>query len=393
MRGLPPPAERWMNSVAVRPGHPYEVAVALAGPVGEGGGVWVSVDGGRTFTPNIEGMEKAGDVFHREIWGRVAELAWGPDGTMVAASHGTGRIFVQSGDAPWQQVGADLPGRPFQVRVQDGKFYMTRGPGGVWRSSDGITWERISSEPAEILAVDTAVPGRLAVAVDGKISVSEDGGENWRSLGRPPMGQISALAFAGQRLMAGTKGGGFFLTRLGGADGEVLAGPVSSGVLPVLEESEVSMPVPLANWSKPWTKSGVLATERADGIAGVVLRTEGGAASGSTGLVFPATGHAFRMTGTWRVGGDGAVAKLAARAFDGAGTQIGWFPLAETTDQSESSFDRQIELPLEAQRGEIVLLFEGDGSVELTGLDFSRADPLFGHPTAAKNQTPNSNTP
>jgi hypothetical protein len=393
MRGLPPPAERWMNSVAVRPGRPYEVAVALAGPIGEGGGVWVSEDGGRSFTPKIEGMEKAGDVFHREIWGKVAELAWGPDGTMVAASHGTGRVFVRAGDDPWREAESNMPGRPFQVRVQDGKFYMTRGPGGVWRSTDGNIWQQVLSEPAEILAVDAAVPGRIAVAIDGQISITDDGGEHWRSLGRPPMGQISALAFAGQRLMAGTKGGGFFLIRLGEAGGDVLAGPPSPGVLPVSEETEVSMPVPSFNWSKAWTKSGALAVERAEGTAGVMLRSDGGPASGSTGLVFPATGSAFRMTGRWKVNGDSAVAKLAARATDGAGTQISWIPLAETTDKSETSFDRQVELPPEAQRGEIVLLFEGDGSVELTGLDFSRADPLFGHPTASNPQPPTPTRP
>lgn len=394
MRGLPPADQRWMNSVAVRPGHPYEVAVALAGPVGQGGGVWQSADGGRTFQPMIEGMENAGDFFHREIWGRVAELAWAADGTMVAASHDTGRVFVKTGAEPWRRTGPALPGKPFQVREQGGVFYMTRGPGGVWRSSDGDAWERIRREPAEILAVDVSVPGRLAVAVDGKISLTDDGGENWRSLGSPPMGQISALAFAGDRLLAGTKGGGFFATVLSEeAGGEVLAVPSSPGVLPVVEETEVSLPAPTTNWTNPWTKSGTLATERAEGTSGVVLRSEGGVASGSTGLVFPATGHAFRLTARWRVSGEDAVAKLAARATDGAGTQIGWFPLAETTDKSETSFDRQVELPPGAERGEIVLLFEGDGSVALTSLDFSRADPLFGHPTASNTQPPNPDTP
>lgn len=395
MQGLPPANERWMNSVAVRAGHPYEVAVALAGPIGNGGGVWRSIDGGRTFQPLLEGMEKAGDFFHREIWGRVAELAWGPDGTMVAASHGTGRVFTKTGNAPWLETGRDLPGKPFQVRLQDGKFYMTRGQGGVWRSSDGVSWEQISAQPAEILAVDAAEPGRLAVAVDGKISLTEDGGANWRSLECPPMGQISALAFAGQRLLAGTKGGGFFLSPLGDkANADVAAGPTRPGVLPVVEETEVSLPVPSSNWSKPWTKSGSLVTERAEGLAGVVLRSDGAGASGSTGIVFPATGSPFRMTGRWQVTGEGAVAKLAARAFDGAGQQIGWFPLAENADVGAGKpFDRQVELPPQAQRGEIVLLFEGDGSVELAELEFSRADPLFGHPVASEKQTPSVNTP
>ena len=392
-RGLPPVDDRWMNSVAVRPGHPYEVAVALAGPVGKGGGVWVSVDGGRTFDPEIEGMEETGDFFHREVWGAVAELAWGPNDTMVAASHASGRVFVKNGEAAWRETGRDLPGKQFQVRMQDGKFYLSRGPSGVWRSADGDTWEQVFNQPAEVLAVDAAVPGRLAVAVDGRVSWTDDGGENWRSGGSPPMGQISALAFSGQRLLAGTRGGGFFLTRLDGASGDVLAGPLTSGLLPVVEQGEVSLPDPAGNWSNPWTKSGVLATDGANGVSGVVLRSEAGVASGSTGLVFPSTGGAFRITGRWQVNGEGSVAKIAARAFDGAGTQIAWLPLAETTDQSEASFDRQVELPPDTQRGEIVLLFEGDGSVELTGLDFSRADPLFGHPSASKNQTPILNTP
>lgn len=393
VRGLPPVAERWMNSLAVRPGHPYEVALALAGPVGQGGGVWVSVDGGRTFEPKIEGMEEAGDFFHREVWGAVAELAWGPNDTMVAASHASGRVFVKNGAAAWRETGRDLPGKQFQVRTQDGKFYLSRGHGGVWRSADGDTWEQVFKQPAEVLAVDAAVPGRVAVAVDGRVSLTDDGGQNWRSVGSPPMGQISALAFSGQRLLAGTRGGGFFLIRLDGASGDVLAGPLSSGLLPVTEQGEVSLPDPLGNWSNPWTKSGVLATEGADGVAGVVLRSEDGLASGSTGLVFPSTGGSFRITGRWKVSGEGAVAKIAARGFDGAGRQIAWLPLAETTAQSEVSFDRQVELSPDTQRGEIVLLFEGDGSVALAGLDFSRADPLFGHPTASKNQTPLSNTP
>lgn len=388
MRGMPSVAERSINSLAVRPGHPYEVALASAGEVGKGGGVWRSLDGGRTFEAFNEGLEGAGDIFHREIWGKVAELAWGADGTMVAASHGTGRVFTRKPGEAWRAVSASLPGKPFQVRAQDGTFFMTRGPGGVWRSKDGEAWEQVLRDPAEILAVDASVPGRVAVATDGRVMLTDNGGDTWRGLGSPPMGLISALSFAGQRLLAGTRGGGFFLMSLGENDRDVRAGAAPAGLLPVAEESEFVMPAPAGNWTNPWKKSGILVAETAPGTKDVVLRSEGGPASGSTGLPFPATGQAFRVSGNWKVSGDGSVAKLAARAFDGAGAQIGWFPLAEIkADGKEHALDAQAELPAEARRGEIVLLFEGDGEVKLAALKFSRPDPLFGHPVAAENQT------
>lgn len=386
MRGLPPASERLMNSVAVRPGHPYEVAVAVAGPTSQGGGVWRSVDGGASFELLADGMEEAGDFFHHEIWGRVAELAWAPDGRMVAASQANGRVFVRDGDGPWRESTQKLPGRAFQVRVQDGKFYMTRGTGGLWRSSGGENWEQISRQHAEVLAVDAAVPGRLAVAVDGLVVVTDDGGESWRNLGSPPMGQISSLAFAGNRLLAGSRGGGFFLAALGDGDGDVIAGSPASGVLPVIEETETALPEPPGNWTEPWSKEGALVIDEAQGAAGVVLRSEGGAASGSTGLLFPATGSPFRVTGRWAVQGDGVVAKLAVRGFDGVGTQINWIPLTENANaDAKESFDRQVELPADSRRGEIVLLLEGDGSVTLSELEFSRADALFGHPVTSQS--------
>lgn len=384
MGGLPSAPQRWMNSLAVRPGHPYEVAVALAGKVGESGGVWRSVDGGRTFAPLFDGMESAGEFFQKEIFGRVAELAWAPDGTMVAASHSTGRMFVRPPNGTWQETGRGLPGQPLYLRQQGPNFFMTRGPGGLWRSADGVSWENVLKGPAEILAVDAAKSGRLAVASNGQIQLSTDGGATWEDLGAPPMGQISALAFAGERLLAGTRGSGFFLTALDGGGNAVVAGAAAAGTLPVAEESSASLPAPQGGWTKPWRKSGELTAEKLDDTFGVQISSAGGPASGSTGLVFPATGEPFRLTGMWKVNGEGAVAKLAARAFDASGQQIRWQHLAELAIGGQAkNLDVQIELPPEAARGEVVLLFEGDGSVELSSLGFSRPDPLFGHPVSS----------
>lgn len=385
MQGLPPASQRWMNSLAVRPGHPYEIAVTLAGEIGAGGGVWTSIDGGRTFHPITEGMEEGEDFFQREIWGRVAELAWRSDGTMVAASHSTGRVFMRPPAGIWTETGKGLPGQPFHLRQHGPNFYMTRGSAGLWQSADGINWRNIFIGPAEILAVDTAQEGRLAVAAHGKIGLSTDGGRTWEEVVAPPMGLLSTLAFAGDRLLAGTRGGGFFLTSIGGEDEPVTAGPASAGTVPVAEESSARLPVPTGSWTQPWKKSGVLALEVAPNEKGVRLASVGGPASGSTGLVFPATGEPFRVIGKWRLAGPGATAKLAARAYDAEARQIRWHPLAELAQSdTETRLNVQIDLPPETAQGEIVLLFEGDGMVELAPVQFTRPDPLFGHPLPIK---------
>lgn len=376
MRGLPPAGRRWINSLAVRPGHPYEIALALGG---SGGGVWRSLDGGRTFHALNEGMEGAGDFFQKEIWAQVAELAWAQNGTMVAISHRTGKMFVRPADGPWRETAASLPGQPYQVRHQGGLFYMTRGPSGLWRSADGSAWDNLLKEPAEILAVDAAEAGRLAVAAKGQILLTKDAGANWEKIPAPPHGLISTMAFAGERLLVGTRGGGFFLTALGDEDASVAAGPAAPGTLPVVEESSIRLPVLAGHWTKPWKKSGELRVEEREAPSGIRLASIGGKASGSTGLLFEATGEAFRLTGTWAV--DGGTARLAARALGENGAQIHWQPLGERrADGGETSFDFQIELPAGAARGELVLLFEGEGSVAVGNLAVTRPDPHFGTP-------------
>jgi len=389
MRGVPQQNERAMNSLAVRSGHPYEVAVAVSGTIGSGGGVFRSVDGGLNFEPLNEGLE--GELFHQAIWGLVSELAYAPDGTLVAASQQEGTLrYLPPGASRWEKVSQPLSGKNFQLRGGAGGLFQARGDGGVWRSEDGQDWSQISREPAELLTLDAANPDRLAVAAGGTIRLSADGGATWEDLGIPPFGQLSALGFVGQRLVVGTRGGGFFFTAVG-SEGEanVQAGPAAPGILPVAEETTARLPEPQGTWTNPWKKSGELVANPSGETWGVKLQSVNGAASGSTGLVFPATGEPFRLSGKWQAQGDETVAKLAARAFDAAGQQIRWQPLAEiSADQETHEFHVQADLPAEAARGEIVLLLEGDGSVEITDIAFSRPDPVFGHPVSGGNLPP-----
>ena len=386
MRGAPAQSKNGMNSISVRPGSPYEVAIAYSGPIGEGGGVFRSTDGGLTFEPLLEGLEKGAEYFHKEIWGLVSELAHAADGTLVATSHKTGEIHrLPAGESIWQKIEQDLPGKSFQIRANGEHFYLTRSSGGLWRSQDGVSWEQVYSGPCEVLAVDRAVQGRIAVATNGKVELSNDSGATWQNLGTPPFGQISTIGFAGDRLLVGTRGGGFFLTTLS-ASGEqsVAAKTPPIGLLPVLEEAATPLPKGENKWTKPWRREGQLEATPHTGALGIVLKTLNGAAEGSTGWVFKPTGAEFELQGKWIVeGGNGTVADLALRSYGAGRAQIDWKPLGRLiAGEGERSFKFYCSPHPDAIDAEIVLMLKGDGSVDLHDMAFFRANWLFGTPVA-----------
>jgi photosystem II stability/assembly factor-like uncharacterized protein len=386
MRGAPTQSKNGMNSISVRPGSPYEVAIAYSGPIGEGGGVFRSTDGGLTFEPLLEGLEKGAEYFHKEIWGLVSELAHAADGTLVATSHKTGEIHrLPAGESIWQKIEQDLPGKSFQIRANGKHFYLTRSSGGLWRSQDGVSWEQVYSGPCEVLAVDRAVQGRIAVATNGKVELSNDSGATWQNLGTPPFGQISTIGFAGDRLLVGTRGGGFFLTTLSASGEQSMAAKTPPiGLLPVLEEAATPLPKGENKWTKPWRREGQLEATPHTGALGLVLKTLNGAAEGSTGWAFKPTGAEFELQGKWIVeGGNGTVADLALRSYGAGRAQIDWKPLGRLiAGEGERSFKFYCSPHPEAIDAEIVLMLKGDGSVDLHDMAFFRANWLFGTPVA-----------
>jgi hypothetical protein len=93
------------------------------------------------------------------------------------------------------------------------------------------------------------------------------------------------------------------------------------------------------------------------------------------------------VQGKWKVeGNDGAAANLSLRSNGPGRKQIDWKPLGRlVASEGEQPFNFYCLLHPDAVDGEIVLLFEGEGSVNLQDMSFARANTLFGRPTSSQS--------
>ena len=213
LQGLIPSGERRINSLAADASDPETVYVAVGGTPSAGGGVFVSRDAGGTFTGISEGLPEA-PLFRSEIWQVGRELAAGPDGTLVAASATTSRVFHRAAGADeWTEARFDhgvnaVAADPFHA----GRFLIASPDAGVLRSSDGgATWSPLPVDSAFHVAYDSAVEGRVVVGTADGVRVSTDGGTTWTALSDElPNRRSNPVGFAGDRVIAGTSGAGMF---------------------------------------------------------------------------------------------------------------------------------------------------------------------------------------
>lgn len=217
-RGLPDMPDaggRRCNTVAVHPKRPDEIYLTVSGDVGPGkGGIWRSDNGGDDWTYFGQGLP-AGCGFRESIWSPGLELAVSPDGDLVAACHGSGRVFRRPvTSSAWSEV--KLPGKSFAL-VGDpsvaGRFYCARMDDGLWRTDDGgLSWRRIRTEKAFSVATDAAVANRLAFSDGNRYFVSSDGGLTCARIeGAPPnRSRRNVLCLSDNRLFVGTCGNGVF---------------------------------------------------------------------------------------------------------------------------------------------------------------------------------------
>jgi photosystem II stability/assembly factor-like uncharacterized protein len=170
------------------------------------GGVGLSTDGGRTWTPSAEGMEPSATT-------HVLLDPTSPAGrrTLYATAFGRGVYKSTDDGRTWSLRNEGIEGRqPFAWRLtrdREGTLYLVvarrseggrigdEGDGGLYRSRDGAGhWEKMALPPGTNgpngLAVDPDDPRRLYLAAWGVLKVggdtgggiflSRDGGASWR---------------------------------------------------------------------------------------------------------------------------------------------------------------------------------------------------------------------
>jgi photosystem II stability/assembly factor-like uncharacterized protein len=172
------------------------------------GGVGVSTDGGRTWTPSWQGAPE----------GTVTHLLLDPESprgrrTLYACVFGRGLYKSTDGGRTWAAKSAGIDGRqPFAwrtTRAGDGTLYLVvarrseggrigdEGDGALYRSRDGgERWERMALPPGvngpNALTVDPGDPRRLYLSLwpvataggdtGGGLLLSEDAGASWTRL-------------------------------------------------------------------------------------------------------------------------------------------------------------------------------------------------------------------
>lgn len=241
MEGLPDMAQHKCNTIAVDPEHPYTVYLAVSGKAAPGdGGLYRSTDGGRKWSWYGDGLPAGAALYRESIWGHGPEIAVDRAGNLLTISTLTGQVYRRAaGAATWVKVEVPALGQPSEVVTsarRPGHFYLATSAG-LWLSeASGATWHRAYQGNVAHVAVDGRdvpnddfAPERLAIGTDDGVVLSNDDGKTWTPLDkRLPYRVNNIVAFAGDRLLAGTGGNGAFwmpLTR--GAERPVQAGPRS----------------------------------------------------------------------------------------------------------------------------------------------------------------------
>ncbi len=405
MRGLPPRSRHSMNSVVVHPERPYEVLLGLSGAIDEGGGVYRSRDGGASFEAVNEGLESAGNLFRHEIWSVGPELAMSATGDLVLASHETGRIYYHDG-VRWHLSETVPAGKPQGLTAAGEAFYLACNQGGLLKSGDGgRSWETVLEGHVRVVAADPQQPGLVAAATTTQTLISRDGGERWTANPLPPQAQVRTLAIGGPRLHAGTAGGGLFWMNLEASGPAAMqADAPGPGVLPVRETLEARLPeiedpsfkdetLPIRRWTQ-WTGNGKSelswSVDSADADGGSLrLRSLDGPTHASAGYVFPAVANSFRLQLSWKFSGEtDTEIQIALRSYRD-GEQIDWQPLIRTSDAPDDwrQIDREVRLAEGADRGEIVVVLIGEGSVWVDALSTAIPPQIFGNPQAATEES------
>lgn len=394
MAGLPPMADRFAGTIAADPNDPYTAWLTVSGTSGPNdGGVYRTRDGGRSWEWIGGGLPEKNWFFRTHPWGGGRQLAVGQDGSLVAI--GSAGIFrLAASEQKWIRADKQPDGSPNEVTADPhhaGRFYIAAEGGGILRSEDsGATWSNVFKGSSRHVAVDEAVPDRVAAGLADGIVISRDGGLTWTNADlRLPYRFQPIVAFAGDRLLAGTVGNGcFWMPLSAAAEKEVAARPVPRAyrtapalAAPILANGSMSEggEAP-AGWEASWKPQGLRllrdAKEFRQGPASFLLQSEGGRADGTVSkvLTIPPDAHGRPLVvGGWiRSGGRLELASLSIYA-DVPGSKSGlWEGLVNapaTPDWME--FSRSFLLPPGVEKIRLQLSLKGEGGIWLDELNIA----------------------
>lgn len=384
--GLGTLGEARINSITVDPRDPLRVWITRSGTVEpDGGGVWRSEDGGASWCWQGAGLPAEG-LFAASIWAMRQELACDPAGDLVALSQSARRLWRWNDDTSQWEETRRLSGEPRQVAAdthRPGRFFAAVRGEGLLRSDDsGRTWAVVVADGADAVAVDIAVADRVAAARSQErgVVISTDGGDTWQDLDSAlPNRTGLVLAFAGDRLVAGTAGNGVFWLPVTGEGrtpvrAQTLAIAASAGVPLVLrnadlEEDDPSCPGWDVRWFGTGGRAAVVRDTQTAAVGTASLRLDGldAGSHAVVGRALPVSDGVLVVEGYMRATG-GRLTQVAIQSFDADNEQVGWIPLVQGGTAIWQPFSARWTPPRGAVRHHLVLAIEGAGSLGLDGL-------------------------
>ena len=201
MTGLPEISEekRHANDVAADPSKINVVYLGVDGDLSEEGGLYVSRDGGRSWERDVDGFPASGEFFPRTIWDSGPTIALASDGTQMVGAPQRRMLLVRESDSEkWRAIdypfGGDLAHLAADPHTP-GRFYAAAKYDGVYRTDDrGRSWTKLdipaSTPGATHLMIDPHAPDRLAAGTPRGVILSNDAGETWEVLDRTLPGRV-----------------------------------------------------------------------------------------------------------------------------------------------------------------------------------------------------------
>lgn len=217
MTGLPVSKESRLNTICTSPRTPGTIWVAVSGEVSDGGGgPYISRDGGESWQWQGDGLPQNKALFEKSIWNTGPELAVSLSGNCIIAANDVKEIYLKDPkNKKWKQSSLKLKNAPHHIEADPFRplrFFMAVLHDGLYRTDNGgKSWQRMLAANAHRIAVDRVMPDRIACSSNNGIYLSTDGGDSWKITDRSlPQRTGNIIAFAGNRLLAGSDGSGVF---------------------------------------------------------------------------------------------------------------------------------------------------------------------------------------